>query len=228
MRAAISRYGARVFPETEDIVARLQEPRRVHPGSADRASSKPRSRAPRARAIAAITAAYGRMAFYYMLQGARSAARLRDHLSVADLLGRAGAGARRRAEGGVRRRRPARRSPSIPAVGRADDHRQDARDRADAPVRPAVRHGRDPGDRGAPQSDRPRGLRARARRDVYKGRPVGTFGTGALFSFQTLKPLNCYGGGAALVHGSDARRKRPRASSTRCRGRAKSGCATGC
>jgi dTDP-4-amino-4,6-dideoxygalactose transaminase len=34
---------------------------------------------------------------------------------------------------------------------------------------------------------------------VYKGRPVGTFGTGALFSFQTLKPLNCYGGGAALV-----------------------------
>lgn len=34
---------------------------------------------------------------------------------------------------------------------------------------------------------------------AYKGRPVGTFGTGALFSFQTLKPLNCYGGGLALV-----------------------------
>src|SRR5207247_7112080 len=34
---------------------------------------------------------------------------------------------------------------------------------------------------------------------TYKGRPVGTFGTGALFSFQTLKPLNCYGGGLALV-----------------------------
>jgi perosamine synthetase len=33
----------------------------------------------------------------------------------------------------------------------------------------------------------------------YRGRPVGTFGTGALFSFQTLKPLNCYGGGMALV-----------------------------
>jgi dTDP-4-amino-4,6-dideoxygalactose transaminase len=33
----------------------------------------------------------------------------------------------------------------------------------------------------------------------YKGKPVGTFGTGALFSFQTLKPLNCYGGGLALV-----------------------------
>jgi dTDP-4-amino-4,6-dideoxygalactose transaminase len=35
---------------------------------------------------------------------------------------------------------------------------------------------------------------------AFKGRPVGTFGTAALFSFQTLKPLNCYGGGIALVH----------------------------
>ena len=34
---------------------------------------------------------------------------------------------------------------------------------------------------------------------TYKGRPVGTFGM-RLFSFQTLKPLNCYGGGMALVH----------------------------
>jgi perosamine synthetase len=34
---------------------------------------------------------------------------------------------------------------------------------------------------------------------TFKGKAVGTFGTGALFSFQTLKPLNCYGGGAALV-----------------------------
>src|SRR5258706_8009803 len=35
---------------------------------------------------------------------------------------------------------------------------------------------------------------------TYKGKPVGTFGAGALFSFQTLKPLNCYGGGLALVN----------------------------
>ena len=35
---------------------------------------------------------------------------------------------------------------------------------------------------------------------TYKGRPIGTFGTGSLFSFQTLKPLNCYGGGLALVN----------------------------
>src|SRR5262249_28370472 len=35
---------------------------------------------------------------------------------------------------------------------------------------------------------------------TYRGRPVGTFGDAALFSFQTLKPLNTYGGGAALVN----------------------------
>ena len=34
---------------------------------------------------------------------------------------------------------------------------------------------------------------------TFRGRAVGTFGSGALFSFQTLKPLNCYGGGAALL-----------------------------
>jgi perosamine synthetase len=42
---------------------------------------------------------------------------------------------------------------------------------------------------------------------LYKGRPVGTFGIGALFSFQTLKPLNCYGGGLALVTDAALARK---------------------
>jgi len=31
------------------------------------------------------------------------------------------------------------------------------------------------------------------------GRPVGTLGDAGFFSFQTLKPLNCYGGGMALA-----------------------------
>jgi perosamine synthetase len=34
---------------------------------------------------------------------------------------------------------------------------------------------------------------------TWKGRPVGTLGDAGFFSFQTLKPLNCYGGGLALV-----------------------------
>ena len=33
----------------------------------------------------------------------------------------------------------------------------------------------------------------------YKGKPVGTLGDAGFFSFQTLKPLNCYGGGLVLV-----------------------------
>jgi dTDP-4-amino-4,6-dideoxygalactose transaminase len=33
----------------------------------------------------------------------------------------------------------------------------------------------------------------------YRGRHVGTFGDAAFFSFQTLKPLNTYGGGAAIA-----------------------------
>jgi perosamine synthetase len=33
----------------------------------------------------------------------------------------------------------------------------------------------------------------------YKGQPVGTIGDAALFSFQTLKPLNTYGGGMAVT-----------------------------
>ncbi len=34
---------------------------------------------------------------------------------------------------------------------------------------------------------------------TFRGRPVGTFGDAAFFSFQTLKPLNCYGGGMAIA-----------------------------
>jgi perosamine synthetase len=35
---------------------------------------------------------------------------------------------------------------------------------------------------------------------TYRGQRAGTFGVGSFFSFQTLKPLNTYGGGMALVH----------------------------
>jgi len=34
---------------------------------------------------------------------------------------------------------------------------------------------------------------------TWNGKPVGTLGDAGFFSFQTLKPLNCYGGGLALV-----------------------------
>jgi dTDP-4-amino-4,6-dideoxygalactose transaminase len=37
----------------------------------------------------------------------------------------------------------------------------------------------------------------------YRGQPVGTFGHAAIFSFQLLKPLNTYGGGMAIIQDPD-------------------------
>jgi dTDP-4-amino-4,6-dideoxygalactose transaminase len=42
---------------------------------------------------------------------------------------------------------------------------------------------------------------------TFDGRPVGTFGDAGFFSFQTLKPLNCYGGGMALVQDAGVARR---------------------
>jgi dTDP-4-amino-4,6-dideoxygalactose transaminase len=42
---------------------------------------------------------------------------------------------------------------------------------------------------------------------TYRGQPVGTFGDAALFSFQTLKPLNAFGGGMAIVPDSPTARR---------------------
>ena len=46
---------------------------------------------------------------------------------------------------------------------------------------------------------------------TYDGRPVGTLGDAAIFSFQTLKPLNLYGGGLALVRDPERGRARSHA-----------------
>ena len=139
-------------------------------------------------------------------EGARPSGRIRDHLSVADLLGRPRARARRGSDRRLRRRRSEDLQPRS-RVGRADDH---ATRRArlcrrictacratwTALLEIAARHNL------VVLEDCAHALGA-----TYKGRPVGTFGTGALFSFQTLKPLNCYGGGLALVQRS---RRSPR------------------
>ena len=42
----------------------------------------------------------------------------------------------------------------------------------------------------------------------YRGRPVGTLGDAAIFSFQMLKPLNAYGGGMALCQRLSHRERR--------------------
>lgn len=48
---------------------------------------------------------------------------------------------------------------------------------------------------------------AHALGSTYHGRPVGTFGDVAFFSFQTLKPLNTYGGGIGIARDQDVRHR---------------------
>src|SRR5689334_19192977 len=66
MRAAISRYGARVFPETEDIVAACKARGEFIQGP--RIAEFERAFEQRAGRGTAIAAAYGRIAFYYILK----------------------------------------------------------------------------------------------------------------------------------------------------------------
>src|SRR5438046_3756410 len=66
MRAAISRYGARVFPETEDIVAGCKARGEFIQGP--QIAEFERAFERRAGSGRAIAASYGRMAFYYILK----------------------------------------------------------------------------------------------------------------------------------------------------------------
>src|SRR5207253_3644804 len=66
MRAAISRYGARVFPETEDLVASCKARGEFIQGP--QIAEFERAFERRAGRGTAVSAAYGRIAFYYILK----------------------------------------------------------------------------------------------------------------------------------------------------------------
>ena len=66
MRAAISRYGARVFSDTEDIVAACR--RRGEFIQGPHIAEFEEAFARYVGQGTAVSAAYGRMAFYYMLR----------------------------------------------------------------------------------------------------------------------------------------------------------------
>src|SRR6476660_5454767 len=195
MRSAISRYGARVLPDTEQIAdackARGEYIQGPQIAEFERAFER------RAGSGTAITAAYGRIAFYYMLKALDlppgseiifpsltfsvvPVPSKNKGLTVvfADV------------------------DPKTFNLDLASVERM-ITDKTRAMV-PTHLYGL--------ACDMDRLLEIAARHNLiviedcahalgatYKGRPVGTFGTGALFSFQTLKPLNCYGGGMALV-----------------------------
>ncbi len=197
MLTAISRYGARVLPNTRQIIAGCKSRDELIQGPhlaqfeaafAQRAGVEP---------LQAIAAAYGRMAFYYILQA----------------LG---------LPGGSEIVVPALTFWVIPELARVAGLRvvfadvdpatftldPAAFERAITPATRAVvpthLYGL-PCDMDAITAIAGgRGIHviedcAHALGAAYRGRPVGSFGDAAFFSFQTLKPLNCYGGGMAIV-----------------------------
>ena len=196
MVTAISRYGTRVLPDTEQLIAACK--RRGEYIQGPQIAEFERAFEQRAGSGTAITAAYGRMAFYYMLKAL--------HLPP-----------------GSEIIIPSLTFWVVPEIARVAGLKvvfADV-DPATFNIDPAsVERLIGPQTRvvvpthlyGLP-CDMDRILDIASRHNLivledcahalgatYRGRPVGTFGTGALFSFQTLKPLNCYGGGMALVH----------------------------
>jgi dTDP-4-amino-4,6-dideoxygalactose transaminase len=195
MRTAISRYGARVFPETEDIVAGCKARGEFIHGP--QIAEFERAFEQRAGRGMAISTAYGRIAFYYILKaldlpaGSEIIFPSLTFWVVPELARVAGLNV---VFADV--------DPRTFNLDPASVERVvTGRTRAIVPTHLY----------GLP-CDMDRILEIAGRHNLvvledcahalgatYKGRPVGTFGTGALFSFQTLKPLNCYGGGMALV-----------------------------
>jgi dTDP-4-amino-4,6-dideoxygalactose transaminase len=195
MLAAISRYGARVFPETEDVVAGCKAR-----GEFIQGPQIAEFEAALARYVGggtAVAAAYGRMAFYYILKaldlpaGSEIIFPALTFWVVPELAKVAGLKVvfadvdpktftidPKSAERLITERTRA----IVPThlYGLACD--------MDAILDLASRHNL------IVLEDCAHALGA-----TFKGKSVGTFGSGALFSFQTLKPLNCYGGGAALL-----------------------------
>jgi dTDP-4-amino-4,6-dideoxygalactose transaminase len=195
MLTAISRYGARVLPDTEEIVARLRARDQFIQGP--QIDEFERAFEQRAGSGTAISAAYGRIAFYYILKalalpaGSEIIFPSLTFWVVPELARVAGLTVVF--------------ADVDPATFNLDPDSVERlitdKTRAIVPTHLY----------GLP-CDMDRVLDIASRHNLvviedcahalgatYRGRPVGTFGTGALFSFQTLKPLNCYGGGMALV-----------------------------
>ena len=197
MLSAISRYGARVLPQTEDIVAGCKARGELIQGPQIREFEAAFARRAGMDPACAVAASYGRMAFYYILKAL-------DLPAGSEIVV------------------PALTFWVIPALAKVAglkvvfaDIDPDtftlspaALERAITPATRAVvpthLYGL-PCDMAAILDIAARHqLRviedcAHALGATWNGKPVGTLGDAGFFSFQTLKPLNCYGGGLALV-----------------------------
>jgi perosamine synthetase len=197
MLTAISRYGARVLDTTEDITAGCKARGEFIRGPQIAEFEAAFARRHGMEAPHAITASYGRMAFYYILKALDlppgseiifPALTFWVMPAIAQVAGLKVVFA-----------------DVVPATFTMDPA---ALERAITPntrvVVPTHLYGL-PCDMDAiMRVARAHNLRviedcAHALGATYDGHPVGTIGDAAIFSFQTLKPLNLYGGGLALV-----------------------------
>jgi dTDP-4-amino-4,6-dideoxygalactose transaminase len=203
---AISRYGARVIPNTEQTIAALRGRRQLVQGP--HIDHFERTFAQRLGARHAISASYGRVAFSYLLEAM-------DFPPGSEII------------------IPALTFWVVPELARVGGLKPvfadvnpdtftldpDAFERAITPqtraVVPTHLYGQ-PCDMGRIlEIARRHNLMviedcAHALGATWQGQPVGTFGDAAFFSFQLLKPLNAYGGGMAVT-GSDTLAARVRA-----------------
>jgi dTDP-4-amino-4,6-dideoxygalactose transaminase len=197
MLSAISRYGARVLPETEDIVAGCEARGELIQGPQISQFEAAFARRAGMDATHAVTASYGRMAFFYVLKAL-------DLPPGSEIIV------------------PALTFWVVPALARVAGLKvvfadvdpatftlepaafERAITSATRAVVPTHLYGL-PCDMGPILDIANRhGLRviedcAHSLGALWNGQPVGTLGDAGFFSFQTLKPLNCYGGGLALV-----------------------------
>jgi dTDP-4-amino-4,6-dideoxygalactose transaminase len=195
MNAAISRYGARVFHETEDIVAGCKARGEFVQGPQIEQFEQALARY--VGGGTAVTAAYGRMAFYYILKaldlpaGSEIIFPSLTFWVVPELAKAAGLKvvfADVDPKTFTMDPRSAERMITDKTRAIVPTHLYGLACDMDAIGAIAEKHNL------IVLEDCAHALGA-----TFRGRSVGTFGSGALFSFQTLKPLNCYGGGAALL-----------------------------
>jgi perosamine synthetase len=197
MLTAISRYGARVLPNTEQLVASCKARGEFIQGPQISQFEAAFARRHGRDAAHAIAASYGRMAFFYILKaldlprGSEIVVPALTFWVVPELARAAGLTVVfADVDPGTFTIDPSAFERAITPNTRAvvPTHLYGLPCDMDAITAIASRHGI------TVIEDCAHALGA-----THDGRPVGTFGDAALFSFQTLKPLNCYGGGLALV-----------------------------
>lgn len=195
MLTAISRYGARVLPDTEQLIARLKANGQFIQGPHIAEFEAAMER--RHGGGHAISASYGRMAFYYILKaldlppGSEIVLPALTFWVVPALAQAAGLKVVfADVDPATFTLDPASLEQAITPATRAvvPTHLYGLTCDMDAIMAIAKQHGL------VVIEDCAHALGA-----TFDGRPAGTFGDAGFFSFQTLKPLNCYGGGMALV-----------------------------